>query len=109
MIKTEPFAKEVASAAAHQCCASKRLEEWDKVMSVPLSGWTVSRQEHRGAECGSLQRGVRRGSRAFLLFVIIPPSVCWTAFESDKKQQEKVDSVLEPLLNSEAQLEIVTV
>ncbi len=85
MIKTEPFAKEVASAAAHQSCASKRLEEWDKVMSVPLSRRTVSRQEHRGAECGSLQRGVRQGSRTFLLFVIIPRSICRTAFGGDKK------------------------
>lgn len=86
MIKTEPFAKEAASAAAHQCCASKRPEEWDKVMSVPLSRRTVSRQEHRGAECGSLQRGVRQGSRAFLLFVIIPLGICRTAFGGDKKQ-----------------------
>ena len=108
MITTVPFAKEVASAAAHQCRASKRLEEWDKVMSVPLSKRTVSRREHRGAECGSLQRGVRQGSRAFLLFVIILPSICATAFGGDKKQQERVDRVLEALLvNSEALYEIV--
>lgn len=91
LIKTEPFAKEAASAATHQYRASKRLEEWDKVMSVPLSRRTASRWEHRGAECGSLKRGVRQGSRAFLLFVIIPPSVCRTAFGGDKKQQERVD------------------
>lgn len=110
VIKTVPFAKEAASAAAHQCRASKRLEEWDKVMSVPLSKRTVPRREHRGAECGSLQSRVRQGSRAFLLFVIIPPSICTTAFGGDTKQQERVDRVLETLLvNSEALYEIVTV
>lgn len=94
--KDRAVARELANAAAPQCCASKRLEEWDKVMSVPLSRRTVSRQEYRGAECGSLQRGVRQGSRAFLLFVIIPPSICRTLFGGDKKQQEKVDRLLEP-------------
>lgn len=103
VIKTEVLAKQAASAAVHQCCASKRLEEWDKVTSVPLSRRTVSRREHRGAECGRLQRGVRQGSRAFLLFVIIPPSICRTPFGGDKKQQEKAERVLEPLpLNSKA-------
>lgn len=79
-------------------------------MSVPLSKRTVPRREHRGAECGSLQSRVRQGSRAFLLFVIIPPSICTTAFGGDTKQQERVDRVLETLLvNSEALYEIVTV
>jgi len=42
--------------------------------------------------------GVRRGSRAFLLFVIAPPRICRTASEGDKKQRGKVDGCFsEPL------------
>lgn len=42
VIETEPYAKEAAGVAAHQCSASERLAEWDKVMSVPLDRWAVS-------------------------------------------------------------------
>ena len=53
--------------------------------------------------CGSHQREVRQGSRAFLLFVIIPPSICRIAFGGDKKQQKKAGRILEALsLNLEA-------
>lgn len=51
----------------------------------------------------SADGGVKQGSRAFLVFVIIPSSICRTSFGGDKKQQERMVRVLGLLLlDSEA-------
>ncbi len=75
-------------------------------MFIPLSEWTVSRRER--SRVWHSPEGVRQEPRAFLLFVIIPPSLCRAAFGGDKKQPDRVDSEL-LLPNSETPKEIVTV